>query len=745
MKNKNNGINKNLNNNAYIENAGIVINQPITETLEKNYMPYAMSVIISRAIPEIDGFKPSHRKLLYTMYKMGLLNGTRTKSANVVGQTMKLNPHGDTAIYETLVRLSKGYNVLLHPYIDSKGNFGKSYSRDMAYAASRYTEVKLADICKELFEDIDKNTVDFVDNYDNTIKEPSLLPVSFPSILVNSNVGIAVGMASCICPFNLSEICKTTVELIKNSNHNIMLTLKAPDFSTGGYVLYNPEEIKKIYETGRGSFKVRAKYSYDKQNNCVEITEIPPSTTIEAIIDKIIELVRIGKFKEISDIRDETDLDGLKIAIDLKRGTDVNKLLNRLFRYTPLEDSFACNFNILIDGKPKVLGIKEILNEWVLFREKCIRRKTEYDIVRKKEKLHLLYGLKKILLDIDKAIEIIRNTKLEQDVVPNLMNGFKIDNLQAEYVAEIKLKNLNKEYILNKTEEISSLEADIVLMEKMLADSQKIKELIIKELTLISKKYNQERKTLLITDFSSVTDDEKEEVQNYAVNLFFTKNGYFKKITPISLRMGGEHKLKQSDEIVQNILGNNADDILFFSNKCKVYKTKASEFDDIKAGSMGDFVPAKLSMDEDENAIYMAVVSEYIGYMVFFYENGKVAKVNMASYKTKTNRKKLISAYSNKSKIISIDYIKQDTCFLIKSKKSRYLILDTSLLTAKNSKDTIGVNVFMLKKGDIVENISEYKIDSVNKENPVIKKMLAKKIPSTGILKKDNVEQLTLI
>lgn len=745
MKNENHGTNKNLNNSAYIENAGIIINQPITETLEKNYMPYAMSVIISRAIPEIDGFKPSHRKLLYTMYKMGLLSGARTKSANVVGQTMKLNPHGDGAIYETLVRLSKGYNVLLHPYIDSKGNFGKSYSRDMAYAASRYTEVKLADICKELFADIDKNTVDFVDNYDNTMKEPSLLPVSFPSVLVNSNVGIAVGMASCICPFNLSEICETTIKLIKNSNHNLISTLKAPDFPTGGYILYNQEEMKKIYETGRGSFKVRAKYFYDKRSNCIEITEIPPSTTIEAIIDKIIELVKVGKFKEISDIRDETDLDGLKITIDLKRGTDVNKLVSRLFRYTPLEDSFACNFNILIDGKPKVLGIKEMLNKWTLFREKCIKRKTEYDIIKRKEKLHLLYGLKKILLDIDKAIKIIRNTKLEQDVIPNLISGFEIDNLQAEYVAEIKLRNLNREYILNKTEEISSLEADIALMENILADANKVKELIIKELTLIAKRYNQKRRTLLITDFTESCDDEKEEVQNYTVNLFFTKDGYLKKITPISLRMGGEHKLKQSDAITQAVLGNNTDELLFFSDKYRVYKTKASEFDDIKAGSMGDFVPAKLGMDEDENAIYMAVISEYTGYMVFFYENGKVAKVNIASYGTKTNRKKLISAYSNKFKVVDIAYIKQDSCFLIKSKKSRYLILDTSLLTAKNSKDTVGVSVFTLRKGDVVENVSEYKIDSVDNENQLIKKMLVKKIPSVGVLKKDNIEQLTLI
>ncbi|MBP0979152.1 MAG: topoisomerase IV [Oscillospiraceae bacterium] len=711
-------------------------------------MPYAMSVIVSRAIPEIDGFKPSHRKLLYTMYKMGLLSGSRTKSANVVGQTMRLNPHGDASIYETLVRLSKGYNVLLHPFVDSKGNFGKSYSRDMAYAASRYTEVKLAEICKELFLDIDKNTVDFVDNYDNTMKEPALLPVNFPSVLVNSNVGIAVGMASCICSFNLKEICDTTVGLIKNSNHNILSTLKAPDFSTGGFLLYDETELKKIYETGKGSFKVRAKYIYDKSNNCLEIIEIPPSTTIEAIIDKVIELIKIGRLKEISDIRDETDLDGLKIAIDLKRSTDVDKLIAKLFKYTPLEDSFSCNFNILINGNPKVLGIKEILNEWINFRQECVKKRIYFDLNKKKEKLHLLYGLKKILLDIDKAIKIIRNTKQEQDVIPNLIKNFEIDKIQAEFVAEIKLRNLNEEYILNKIKEINILETDINKMQDILSDDNKIKDIIVDELSSISKKYAQERKTQIIKDFVDFKEVESSEIENYSVNFFLTKEGYFKKITPLSLRMSKDHKLKQSDDISQIILGNNTDELLFFSNKYQVYKTKAYDFEDIKASVMGDFLPVKLETESDESIIYMAAIEKYIGYMIFFFENGKVSKVNIKSYETKTNRKKLINAYSNKSKIIAMFYIKQDSYFMIKSKKSRYLILDTSLLSTKASKDTAGVNVFLLRKGDLIESVLEYKLDESNINDPETKKMLSKKIPSTGILNKknnNNLEQLSLL
>lgn len=745
MKDKKRNNKKSSNINAVIKNAGVVIKQPITETLEKNYMPYAMSVIVSRAIPEIDGFKPAHRKLLYTMYKMGLLSGARTKSANVVGQTMRLNPHGDASIYETLVRLSKGYNVLLHPYVDSKGNFGKSYSRDMAYAASRYTEVKLAGICRELFLDIDKNTVDFIDNYDNTMKEPALLPVTFPSILINSNVGIAVGMASCICSFNLKEICDTTIEIIKNPKHDVVKTLKAPDFSTGGFLLYNEDEIKKIYETGKGSFKVRSKYVYDKVNHCLEITEIPPSTTIESIIDKIIELIKIGKLKEISDIRDETDLDGLKIAIDLKRSTDVDKLIKKLFKFTPLEDSFSCNFNVLIDGYPKVLGVKEILNEWISFREKCVIKRLKFDVAKKKEKLHLLYGLKKILLDIDKAIKIIRNTKLDQEVIPNLMNGFGIDKIQAEYVSEIKLRNLNKEYILNKINEIDFLEKDIASMEDILSSQVKTRNIIITELDQISKKYGQERKTVIVKDFEEYNDDEFQKIDSYQVNLFLTKEGYFKKITPLSLRMGKEHKLKQGDEITQEISGNNTDELLFFTNKNQVYKTKASDFEDTKASVIGEFLPVKLGMDKDENVIYMAVVSQYIGYMLFFFENGKVAKVTMKSYETKTNRKKLVSAYSDKSKIVKISYIRKDTHFLIKSKKSRYIILDTSLLSQKISKDTAGVNVFTLKKGDVIEKVLKYKLDELEINDPVLKRMLITRIPSSGVLKKDDIEQLTLL
>ncbi len=736
---------KNSNLNAVIKNAGVVIEQPITQTLEKNYMPYAMSVIVSRAIPEIDGFKPAHRKLLYTMYKMGLLTGSRTKSANVVGQTMRLNPHGDASIYETLVRLSKGYNVLLHPYVDSKGNFGKSYSRDMAYAASRYTEVKLSDICHELFSDIDKQIVEFVDNYDSTMKEPTLLPVTFPSILINSNVGIAVGMASCICSFNLKEICETTISLIKNGDHDLTSTLKAPDFSTGGYLLYSKDEIKKIYDSGKGTFKVRAKYIYDKPNNCLEIIEIPPSTTIEAIIDKIVELIKIGKLKEISDIRDETDLDGLKIAIDLKRGTDVDKLINKLFKYTPMEDSFACNFNILINGEPKVLGVKEILNEWILFRKGCVRKRVEFDITKNKNKLHLLYGLEKILLDIDKAIKIIRNTKLEEEVVPNLMVGFQIDKVQAEYVAEIKLRNLNEEYIINKTKEISDLENKIFELESTLADDNKIKLLIVKELQNVAQRYGCDRKTQIVTDFVDWADDDVRDIDNYSVNLFFTKEGYFKKITPLSLRMGKEHKLKQGDEISQIVQGQNIDDLLFFSDKCQVYKTKVSEFDDMKAAMLGEFVPARLGMSENENAIYMAVTDKYDGYMVFFFANGKVAKVTMESYQTKTNRKKLVSAYSDKSPLVSMAYIKQDSYFLIKSKKLRYMILDTSLLCEKISKDTFGVSVFTLKKQDVIESVVEYKIDNANQDNDFIKKILIKKIPSAGVLKKENIEQLTFL
>ncbi|MEG1820150.1 MAG: DNA gyrase subunit A, partial [Oscillospiraceae bacterium] len=645
---------------AHILGAGIVVNQIITETLEVNYMPYAMSVIMSRAIPEIDGFKPSHRKLLYTMYKMGLLNSGRIKSANIVGRTMQLNPHGDQAIYDTMVRLSKGYEALLHPYVDSKGNFGKAYSKDMQWAASRYTEAKLSPISAELFRDIDKDTVDFIDNYDNTMKEPILLPVTFPSILVNANSGIAVGMASSICSFNLKEVCETTIELIKNPEHIIIDTLKAPDFIGGGQILYNQEDIENIYATGRGGIKVRSIYSYDKANNCIDITQIPSTTTAEAIIDKIIDRVKAGVIREISDIRDETDKSGLKITIDLKRGIDADKLMQKLFRMTSLEDTFSCNFNILIGGSPQVLGVKQILTEWIAFRVECVRRRVFFDYTKCKEKLHLLRGLSKILLDIDKAIKIVRETNEEEEVVPNLMIGFGIDEIQADYVAEIKLRHLNKEYILKRLADIDKLEAEIADMEDILSSKTRIKKIIIAELNEVIKKYSQERKSEIMYSVELEEVELEEEVPDYQVTLFFTHSGYFKKITPQSLRMSGEQKLKDGDEIKDIIETTNAKELLFFTDKCQVYKAKVSDFDDTKASVLGDYIPTKLQMDEGENAIYMAVTSDYKGYMLFFFENGKVSKLDMSVYETKTNRKKLIKAYSDKSPIANMLYIQED-------------------------------------------------------------------------------------
>ncbi|MBQ5667492.1 MAG: topoisomerase IV, partial [Oscillospiraceae bacterium] len=578
---------------ANFENAGIIVDQPIVDVLEKNYMPYAMSVIVSRAIPEIDGFKPSHRKLLYTMYKMGLLSGGKTKSANIVGQTMKLNPHGDQAIYDTMVRMSRGHAALLHPWIDSKGNFGKAYSRNMVCAASRYTEAKLDKISAELFRDIDKDTVDFVDNYDNTMKEPSLFPVTFPSILVNFNVGIAVGMASQICPFRLSEICETTIKLIKDPEHDILSTLPAPDFAGGGLIVYDKDELNKIYETGRGSIKVRSKYNYDEKNKCIEITEIPATTCVEAIIDKILELVKARKITEISDIRDETDLSGLKITIDLKRGIDPDALMQKLYKSTPLEDSFSANFNVLIGGSPMVLGVRQIINEWVAFRHECVRRRIFFDLKGKKDKLHLLKGLQKILLDIDKAIKIIRETESESEVVPNLMIGFGIDQIQAEYVAEIKLRHLNREYILKRTADISDLKKEIAEMEIILNDPKKINNLIIDDLKDVIKKYDQPRRSEIIYVSETASVEVEEEIPDYPVNLFFTKEGYFKKITPQSLRMSGEHKLKEGDEIVFSTESHNTVELLFFSNKCQVYKTRACDFDDTKTSVMGDYIPSK--------------------------------------------------------------------------------------------------------------------------------------------------------
>ncbi|MEG2052262.1 MAG: DNA topoisomerase (ATP-hydrolyzing) subunit A [Oscillospiraceae bacterium] len=693
---------------AHILGAGIVVNQIITETLEVNYMPYAMSVIMSRAIPEIDGFKPSHRKLLYTMYKMGLLNSGRIKSANIVGRTMQLNPHGDQAIYDTMVRLSKGYEALLHPYVDSKGNFGKAYSKDMQWAASRYTEAKLSPISAELFRDIDKDTVDFIDNYDNTMKEPILLPVTFPSILVNANSGIAVGMASSICSFNLKEVCETTIELIKNPEHIIIDTLKAPDFIGGGQILYNQEDIENIYATGRGGIKVRSIYSYDKANNCIDITQIPSTTTAEAIIDKIIDRVKAGVIREISDIRDETDKSGLKITIDLKRGIDADKLMQKLFRMTSLEDTFSCNFNILIGGSPQVLGVKQILTEWIAFRVECVRRRVFFDYTKCKEKLHLLRGLSKILLDIDKAIKIVRETNEEEEVVPNLMIGFGIDEIQADYVAEIKLRHLNKEYILKRLADIDKLEAEIADMEDILSSKTRIKKIIIAELNEVIKKYSQERKSEIMYSVELEEVELEEEVPDYQVTLFFTHSGYFKKITPQSLRMSGEQKLKDGDEIKDIIETTNAKELLFFTDKCQVYKAKVSDFDDTKASVLGDYIPTKLQMDEGENAIYMAVTSDYKGYMLFFFENGKVSKLDMSVYETKTNRKKLIKAYSDKSPIANMLYIQEDGEYVIESSAGRLLLINSGSIAPKTTKDTMGVGIMTLKKGQKLVNARPY-------------------------------------
>lgn len=682
---------------AHIAGAGEVVKQPIVRTLETNYMPYAMSVILSRAIPEIDGFKPSHRKLLYTMYKMNLLSGEKTKSANIVGQTMRLNPHGDAAIYDTMVRLSRGYEALLHPYVESKGNFGKAYSRDMQWAASRYTEAKLDGICGELFRDIDKDTVDFVDNYDNSTKEPSLLPVTFPNILCNVNTGIAVGMASSICSFNLTEVCETAIALIKNPDHDICETLKAPDFPGGAQVLYKREDMQKIIETGRGSVRFRGSYNYDEKGHCIDITSIPPTATIEAIIDKVIENVKSGKIREIADIRDETGLDGLKITIDLKRGADPHRLMQRLYRMTALEDSFSCNFNILVGGMPRVMGVRELLEEWTAFRVECIRRRTWFDLSKKKEKLHLLQGLSKILLDIDKAIAIIRRTPEESMVVHNLMEGFSIDEIQAEYVAEIRLRHLNREFILKRTDEISSLEKDIAEMEAILASKTKIKNIIIRELQDVIKKYGVPRRSPLIT----VTQEDEadlEETPKYPVTLFFTKEGYFKKITPLSLRMSGEHKLKDSDEITQAVESFNHYDLLFFTNKQQVYKTKANEFADTKASVLGEYIASRLAMDEDEQPLYMVPTLDYKGFMLFFFENGKVAKVDMQAYYTKTNRKRLLKAFSDKSHVACFMYIPEDCELIVETSAGRWLLLKTELIAPKTTKDTIGVAVVTLKR-----------------------------------------------
>ncbi len=728
--------------NAHILGAGEVVEQFITETLETNYMPYAMSVILSRAIPEIDGFKPSHRKLLYTMYKMGLLNGPTIKSANIVGRTMQLNPHGDAPIYETMIRLSRGNEALLYPYVQSKGNFGKAYSRNMQYAASRYTEAKLEPIAAELFADIDKDTVDFVDNYDNTMKEPTLFPVTFPSVLVNANLGIAVGMASSICSFNLKEICEATENLIKNTDYDVCDSVKAPDFIGGGQIVYNEAQMREIFRTGRGSFKVRAKYTYDKPNNCIDITEIPPTTTSEAIIDKIIEKVKGGTAREISDVRDETDKKGLKITIDLKRGTDPDKLMKKLFKSTPLEDSFACNFNVLIAGVPRVLGVRDLLLEWIAFRSECVRRRVYFDLSKAKERLHLLEGLQKILLDIDKAIRIIRSTEEEAEVVPNLMIGFGIDKIQAEYVAEIKLRHLNREYILKRTKDIENLRADIEDMEDILSSKARIKKIIVSELQDVVKKYDKPRRSEILYADGLEDDEPIEEIPDYPVHLFFTKDGYFKKITPQSLRMSGEQKLKDGDSVVQTLEATNNTDLLFFTDRCQVYKAKAADFDDTKASVLGDFVPTHLHMDPGESAIYMAVTTDYKGYMLFFFENGKLAKVDLSAYETKTNRKKLIKAYCEKFPLAAIRQITEDCELVVQSTAGRILLLNTGAITPKTTKDTQGVAVMTLKKGHRLSSVHDYK------EGEFVKpaRYRTRSLPAAGALlsAEDAGEQLTL-
>ncbi len=722
-----------------------VISQPITETLEQNYMPYAMSVIVSRAIPEIDGFKPSHRKLLYTMYKMNLLSGGRTKSANIVGQTMRLNPHGDAAIYETMVRLSRGYGALLTPFVDSKGNFGKVFSRDMSYAASRYTEAKLADICKEVFGDIDSDTVDFVDNYDGTMKEPTLLPTSFPNVLVSANTGIAVGMASQICGFNLAEVCETTIALLQNPEHDILSTLPAPDFPTGGEILYDRAEMEEIYRTGRGGVKVRARWRHLPKENIIEIYEIPYSTTSEVIIDKVAELVKTGKLREVSDMRDETDLSGLKLAIDLKRGTDPEKLMAKLFKLTPLLDSFACNFNILIAGNPRVMGVGEILDEWIAWRQECIRRRVYFDLKKKQDKLHLLLGLEKILLDIDKAIAIIRNTEKEADVIPNLMAGFDIDEIQANYVAEIKLRNINREYILKRTAETEELEKAIADLEATLKSRTRIRSIIIKELKEIIKKYPSPRRTGIV-DAAVVTAVEPEEdlIPDYPVHLFLSREGYFKKITPQSLRMSGEQKYKENDGLSQSFEGTNRTELLIFTDHQQVYKMKVSDQPDTKASVLGTYLPTALGFDEGENIICMLDPGDYRGELLLVFQNGKVARIPVASYETKTNRRRLTGAYSDKSPLIAVLPLTEEREFVLFTNEGRALIFKSALLMPKTSRTTQGVSVMTLKKKYVVDRaafLSDTPIKNLSRYR-------AKSLPAAGALLKEEdrgEEQMSLI
>ena len=675
-----------------------VVEQRITDTLETNYMPYAMSVIVSRAIPEIDGFKPSHRKLLYTMYKMGLLNGARTKSANIVGQTMRLNPHGDAAIYDTMVRLSKGYGALLHPFVDSKGNFGKVYSRDMAWAASRYTEAKLSAICTELFRDIDSDTVDFIDNYDNTMKEPALLPTTFPNILVSANQGIAVGMASQLCGFNLGEVCDTTIAYLKNPDCDLTETLLAPDFPTGGEVICDVDALREIYSTGRGGVKVRARWRYDKKENLIEVYEIPYTTTTEAIMDKVAELIKAGKVREITDMRDETDLNGLKLTIDLKRGTDPDKLMQKLMKSTTLQDTMSCNFNVLIAGMPRVMGVRELLDEWCAWRTECVRRRVYFVMSKKKDKLHLLKGLKRILLDIDKAIKIIRETEAEADVVPNLMIGFGIDQVQAEYVAEIKLRNINKEYILKRVEETSALQDEIEDLEDILARPARVKKIIVTELEDVRKKYAEPRRTGIVYGHEVEEYTEEITVDDYAVSVFLSREGYFKKITPASLRMNAEQKYKEGDALAQSFETSNAAEVMFFTDRCQVYKSRLSDFDDTKASALGDYLPAKLGMDEGESVVYMVLPGDYRGWMIFFFENGKAAKVELSAYRTTSNRRKLTGAYSDKSPLRTALCLREDCELAVYSTEPRVLVFSTALLGSKTTRATQGVAVLTLKK-----------------------------------------------
>ena len=715
-----------------------VVEQPITDTLELNYMPYAMSVIVSRAIPEIDGFKPSHRKLLYTMYKMGLMTGGRTKSANIVGQTMRLNPHGDAAIYDTMVRLARGYGALLTPFVDSKGNFGKHYSRDMSWAAPRYTEAKLTAICGELFRDIDSDTVDFVDNYDNTMKEPALLPTTFPNILVSANSGIAVGMASQFCGFNLKEVCDTTVAYLKNPACDLTETLLAPDFPTGGDLICDPNALREIYETGRGSVKVRAKYRYVKEENLIEIYEIPYSTTVEAILDKVAELIKAGKAKEIADMRDETDLSGLKLAIDLKRGTDPDKLMAKLYKATPLEDSFACNFNVLIAGSPRVLGVRQILEEWTAWRTESVRRRVYFVLKKRKDKLHLLKGLKRILLDIDKAIKIIRETEEEADVIPNLMIGFGIDQIQAEYVAEIKLRNINKEYILKRVNETSALQDEIEDLEDLLASPRRIKKVIVDELNDVAKKYGEPRRTTIVYSHEIETYVEENDVEEYPVHVFLSREGYFKKITPLSLRMSGEQKYKEGDGLRQTFETTSNAEIMFFTDKCQVYKTRLSEFEDTKASVLGDYLPGKLGMDAGEAVVYAVLPGDYSGTLLFFFENGKAARVDLAAYKTTSNRRKLTGAYSDKSPLRSISRIDEDCELAVYSTEPRCLIFHTALLAPKTTRSTQGVAVMTLKPKYRLDTVMPVEQTSISNKS----RYRMRSVPAAGaLLKQEDSEE----